>query len=317
MGEKTVFMFSGQGSHHFQMGRALFEQEPVFRDSMTRLDGIVRDLAGNSVLESLYSTANPKGAIFDRIMLTHPAIFMVEYSLAQALVRAGVEPDLTLGASLGSFAAATVAGFISVEDALAAVIRQAKAMEECCTPGGMYAVLANPVLYAQPFLSANSAMAGVNFASHFVVSARHAQFAPIETGLRAHAVAFQRLPVSFAFHSEWIEEARAPFQSFTQTLRLKAGELPFMSCHDALVAAELSEDYFWRVVREPIRFGEAIRRLEGDGAYRYIDVGPSSTLATFLKYALPAETRSTVLPILSPYGHDQKNLAAVMAATRH
>jgi bacillaene synthase trans-acting acyltransferase len=310
-------MFSGQGSHHFQMARALFEQEPVFRDRMTRLDGMVRDLTGNSVLETLYSTANPKGAPFDRIMLTHPAIFMVEYSLAQSLVHAGVEPDITLGASLGSFAAATVAGFIAVEDALATVISQARAMEECCAPGGMYAVLADPDLYARPFLSANSALAGVNFASHFVVSARQGQFAPIEAGLRAHSVAYQRLPVSFAFHSQWIEEARAPFESLTQTLRFKAGELPFMSCHDAAIATGLSDGYFWRVVREPIRFREAVTRLEGAGPYRYVDVGPASTLATFLKYALPATTRSTVLPILSPYGHDQKNLAAVVAATRH
>jgi bacillaene synthase trans-acting acyltransferase len=317
MSDKIVFMFSGQGSHHFQMARALFEQERVFRDSMTRLDGIVRDLAGSSVLEALYSPANPKGATFDRIQLTHPAIFMVEYSLAQSLMRAGVEPDITLGASLGSFAAAAVSGFITAEDALAAVIRQASVMDECCTPGGMYAVLSNPALYAQPFLSANSAMAGVNFSSHFVVSARRAQFASIEAGLRANAVAFQRLPVSFAFHSEWIEEARGPFESFTRTLRLKPGELPFVSCHDAAPAAELADGFFWRVVREPIRFRDAITRLEGSGAYRYIDVGPASTLATFLKYALPAGTRSTVLPILSPYGHDQKNLAAVMAATRH
>jgi bacillaene synthase trans-acting acyltransferase len=317
MGEKTVFMFSGQGSHHFQMGRALFEQEPVFRDSMTRLDGMARDLSGNSVLEPLYSAANPKGALCDRIMLTHPAIFMVEYSLAQSLIRAGVEPDITLGASLGSFAAAAVAGFISAEDALATVIRQASAMQECCTPGGMYAVLASPALYAQPFLSANSAMAGVNFSSHFVVSARQAQFASIEAGLRAHAVAYQRLPVSFAFHSEWIEEARAPFESFTQTLRIKGGDLPFMSCLEADFTAGLADDYFWRVVREPIRFGDAITQLENNGVCRYIDVGPASTLATFLKYALPAATRSTVLPILSPYGHDQKNLAAAVAATRH
>jgi acyl transferase domain-containing protein len=317
MGEKTVFMFSGQGSHHFQMGRALFEQEPVFRGSMTRLDAMARDLSGNSILEPLYSAANPKGALCDRIMLTHAAIFMVEYSLAQSLIRAGVEPDITLGASLGSFAAAAVAGFISAEDALATVIRQASAMQECCTPGGMYAVLAGPALYAQPFLRANSAMAGVNFSSHFVVSARQAQFASIEAGLRAHAVAYQRLPVSFAFHSEWIEEARAPFESFTQTLRIKGGELPFMSCLDADIVAVLADDYFWRVVREPIRFGDAITQLENNGVCRYIDVGPASTLATFLKYALPAATRSTVLPILSPYGHDQKNLAAVVAATRH
>jgi acyl transferase domain-containing protein len=136
----TVFMFSGQGSHYFQMGRALFEQNGVFRASMLRLDGMVRELSGSSVVETVYCENHSKGELFDRILSTHPAIFMVEYSLAQSLTHAGIVPDVTLGASLGSFAAAAVAGIIDVEDALMAVIRQATTIEVRCEPGGMIAI---------------------------------------------------------------------------------------------------------------------------------------------------------------------------------
>ncbi|HET9483946.1 MAG TPA: acyltransferase domain-containing protein, partial [Xanthomonadales bacterium] len=132
--KKTVFLFSGQGSQHFQMARALFEHEPVFRRWMLRLDGVVRDLADESVVEALYDDANDRSAAFDRLALTHPAIFMVEYALARALIDAGVEPDMTLGTSLGSFAAAAVAGFVDPEHALAAVVQQAAALETCCGP---------------------------------------------------------------------------------------------------------------------------------------------------------------------------------------
>jgi len=103
-------MFSGQGSQYFKMGHALFVHDPIFRDWMVRLDGIVRELSGSSVVDALYSTDRGKGEIFARTLVTHPAIFMVEYSLAQSLIHANVEPDITLGASLGSFAAAVVAG---------------------------------------------------------------------------------------------------------------------------------------------------------------------------------------------------------------
>lgn len=310
-------MFSGQGSQYFQMGRELFEKDDTFRDWMLRLDDIARRSSGRSVIEILYSAVHGRGDPFKRTLLTHPAIFMVEYSLAQSLIQAGVWPDLVLGVSLGSFAAAAVAGFIGVEDALSAVMQQAIALEECCEPGGMAAVLADPALFAEDFLSGRSELAAVNFSSHFVVSARRMELAEIEVALRKHNVGYQRLPVSFPFHSQWIDKAEAPFKSFMRSIRCKQGRLPLACCDQMAILSDLSDDHFWNVVRHPIRFRETAARLERQGARQYIDVGPAGTLATFLKYGMPATTKSTVHAILTPYGFDQKNLAAVLASIRH
>ena len=310
----TVFMFSGQGSQYFHMGRELYDCDATFREWMIRLDGIAQELSGRSVIEIIYSDARGKGDIFDRTLLTHPAIFMVEISLAQSLIHSGVRPDMVLGASLGSFAAAAVAGFISVEDALTAVMRQAIALEECCEPGGMIAVLADPTLFAEDFLSGRSELAAVNFSSHFVVSARRSELAEIEAALMKRDIGYQRLPVSIPFHSQWMEGAKARFESFMRSIRLKRGRLPLACCDQSTILSDLSDDYFWNVVRRQIRFRETIERLEKDGARRYIDLGPSGTLATFLKYVAPATTRSTAHAILTPYGSDRKNLAALLAA---
>src|SRR5215510_16507257 len=170
-------MFSGQGSQYFQMGKALYENNETFRGWMQRLDESALRESGLSVIETLYSTAHGKGDPFDRTVLTHPAIFMVEYSLAETLIEAGVRPDMVLGVSLGSFAAATVAGFIAVEDALTSVVRQAIAFEEYCQPGGMTAVLTDPALFAEQFFRDRCELAAVNFSSHFVISARCAELA--------------------------------------------------------------------------------------------------------------------------------------------
>jgi len=310
-------MFSGQGSQHFHMGKPLYEGNDTFREWMLRLDAIVRQSSGRSVLETLYSAARGKGDPFDRTSLTHPAIFMVEYSLAQTLIDAGVLPDMVLGVSLGSFAAAAVAGLMDVEDALQAVLRQAAAFEESCEPGGMTAVLADPALFGEDFLSSRSELAGVNFSSHFVVSAKRTELAELEAALKQKGVTFQRLPVSFPFHSQWIDEAKAPFGSFMQSIRYKPARLPLVCCDRTDTVTALGDDYFWDVVRHPIRFRETTARLEQDGPRRYLDVGPAGTLATFLKYGLPAATRSTAHPIMTPFGNDQKNLAAVLASSRH
>ena len=314
---ETVFMFSGQGSQYFQMGRELFEKNQTFRDWMVRLDDIPRRFSGGSVIEVLYSDLYGKGDPFDRTLLTHPAIFMVEYSLAETLIDAGVRPDMVLGVSLGSFAAATVAGFIGVEDALTSVVRQAITFEEYCEPGGMTAVLADPALFAEQFFQGRCELAAVNFSSHFVVSARCAELAEIEAALDQQDVGYQRLPVSFPFHSQWIDKAKAPFESFMRSIPRRQGRLPLACCDQTAVLSDLSDDYFWNVARHPVRFLETTARLEQQGARRYIDVGPAGTLATFLKYGMSATTKSTVHAILTPFGFDQKNLAALLASIRN
>lgn len=309
-----VFMFSGQGSQHFQMGRELYDCDDTFREWMLRLDGIAQDASGGSVIEALYSGAHGKGDPFDRTLLTHPAIFMVEFSLAQSLIHAGVRPDMVLGVSLGSFAAAAVAGYIDVKDALTAVTRQAIALEEYCEPGGMIAVLADPALFAEDFLSGRSELAAVNFSSHFVVSARRAELAAIEADLKAREVGYQRLPVSVPFHSQWMDAAKERFESFMRSVRLKRGRLPLACCDQSTILSDLPDDYFWNVVRRRIRYRETIERLEREGAHRYIDLGPSGTLATFLKYLTPATSRPKSHAILTPFGFDRKNMTALLAA---
>lgn len=311
---QTVFMFSGQGSQYFHMGRALYDGNATFRGWMQRLDETARASAGESIVAALYSDARQKAEPFDRTLLTHPAIFMVEYALAQSLLDAGVWPDLVLGASVGSFAAAAVAGFIDAEDALKAVIRQAVALEEGSERGGMIAILADPALYGEPFLSDHSELAGVNFASHFVISARQAELAEIEEALKKRSVTYQRLPVAFPFHSQWMDEAKAPFASFMRSVRCNPGRMP-LACSDRTeLLSALSDGFFWDVVRNPIRFREMTVRLEREGTYRYIDVGPAGTLATFLKYGLGTATKSSIHSILTPFNTDQKNLSAVVAA---
>ncbi|MGC2745064.1 MAG: acyltransferase domain-containing protein [Candidatus Angelobacter sp.] len=314
---EIVFMFSGQGSHYFQMGRELFEKNDTFHNWMVRLDDIPRQLSGKSVVEVLYSDLHGKADPFDRTLLTHPAIFMVEYSLAETLIEAGVYPDMVMGVSLGSFAAATVAGFIEVQDALSAVVRQAIAFEECCEPGGMTAVLADPALFADELFRGRCELAAINFSSHFVVSAKYAELAQIEAALDRRNIGYQRLPVSYPFHSQWIDNAKTPFESFMRSIPGKDGRLPLACCYHATILSGLSDGYFWNVARRPILFRETTARLEQQGPRRYIDVGPAGTLATFLKYTMPSNTRSAAHAILTPFGFDQKNLAAILAAIRN
>jgi acyl transferase domain-containing protein len=304
-------MFSGQGSQYFQMGKALFDHNSVFRDWIMKLDAVALRVSGHSVARALYMSEQDAAPAFERTLLTHPAIFMVEYSLAQALMSAGVHPDLTWGASIGSFAAAAIAGFIDAEEALTILVGHANALQDNCQKGGMLAILADCALFQQELFCRRSELAAVNFRSHFVVAAPLPEIALIQEQLRDRGVPHQRLPVEFAFHSRWIDAARPAFESQLGGVRPRAGRMPMMCCERAAMLTRLPPGYFWDVTRRPIRFGAAAVTMMGQGACRYIDVGPAGTHAALLKYSLTGDSASTIHTVLTPFGRDVQNFAAL------
>jgi acyl transferase domain-containing protein len=273
-------------------------------------------LSGESVVNALYGSERGKGEVFDRISLTHPAIFMVEYAMARALISAGVIPDCLLGVSLGTVTAATVAGCLDEESALETVMEHASAVETACQRGGMLTILGPVALLKEKFLQDNCDVAAVNSPEHFVVSALEVQCLEIERNLMARRIVFVRLPVCYAFHSRWIEPARARFEASTSQIRYKPASVPVICCQRAAMLSELPYGYFWKVTREPIRFRESMEVVAAGGANCYIDVGPAGNLAVLLKYLLPAEAKSAIHAVMTPYGRDMENFSAVTARTR-
>jgi bacillaene synthase trans-acting acyltransferase len=313
---RTVFVFSGQGSHYYRMGQPLHDADPLFREHLHRLDALAVERCGVSVLQATFE--GRKDDAFDRTLLTHPAIFMLEQALALRLVAGGIRPDVVLGASLGTFAAATQAGCMDEATAMTAVVAQARAFEATCPRGGIIAILDSPSLYEQePFLHEASELAALNFDAHFGVAAPQAALDAIEAELKRRGIVHQRLAVSFAFHSRWIDPARDTYLDAIRGLTLREGAVPIACCDRATTdVRSLVHQDLWDAPRLPIRFFDTIARLESEGPCRYIDVGPSGTMATFLKYALPRGSASTVHAVLTPYGHDVRNLDTLLAASR-
>ncbi len=307
-----VFMFSGQGSQHPDMGRELFEHEPVFRSVLLELDALVRQESGHSVLASLYGQARSAAESFDALLLTHPALFSIELALARTLIAKGLQPDITLGVSLGTFVAAVVSGCLDLVDALRLVLKQADAVVANCERGGMVAVLADAAVHASE-VRAFGELAAVTSNRHFVVAAAHATLAPLEAYLRQKALAYQRLPVQYAFHSRWMDAAAAPFLAAVGQPHLRIGPTPLVCCARAGTLHEIAPAYFWEVGRAPIRFAAAIAHLERGGPHRYIDVGPSGSLAALLKFCLPAAAARTQF-VLSPFGGDLRRLHALTSS---
>jgi trans-AT polyketide synthase/acyltransferase/oxidoreductase domain-containing protein len=311
MSKVVVFMFPGQGCQYYHMGEVLYQGHPVFRDWMDRLDSMVGDMTGDSVLRFLYDRRSKPGDWFDRIRYTHPAIFMVEYALARVLTGNGPEPDIAMGSSLGEFVAAALSGVIKLEEAVEMVVKQAEIIETQCQPGegGMLTILHDPSLYHEtPLLHGFTELAGINYNDHFVVSGKNEALIEIQHFLKERDIVFQLLPVSYAFHSRWIEPAGPAYCSYLKEKQFQRPGCTFISCMTGGIIEEIPADYFWQIVRQPMRFQEALQNLEKIQNHIYIDLGPSGTLANFVKSNLTESSPSVHFTIMTPFGSDLKRL---------
>ena len=302
MGKPIIFLFPGQGCQYYQMGRELFNQPSTFRKWMLKCDIIVRDLLGFSLTAQLYDESRKISESFDDIRLSHPAIFSFEYALAQELMARGIEPNYVLGASLGEYTAATIAGIIDFEEALTATIGQAKIIDEKCAPGSMIAILDHYQLYETiAEISHHSELAAIHFDNHFVVSTARKHKKTIEDALRSRDIISQPLTVSYGFHSSNIDDAYSSLQDLFSKLTLKPAKINLISCENTRCTNQISFDHLWKVARNPIMFQKTIQLVENSGRYNYIDIGPSGTLANFVKYNLTNKSTSRIFAAVTPF----------------
>jgi len=308
-----VFMFSGQGSHYFHMGRELWRHDAVFRDTLERCDRHIRALAGASVLEALYDDRRTRGDAWLDTRITHPAIFVVEFALCEALRARGVLPDALLGVSLGEVTCALVSGALELERALAVVVEHARVITRSIPAGTMLAVMA-PVsaIEASPVLRAHVQIASAPFPDHAVVSLRAESRAEVERELDARGLRYQPIMVSHPFHSSWLDVARADFLAVLSGISFRAPSLPTFSAALAGPVTRFDADHFWQAARRPMRFRETCEAICVDAEPLFIDLGPSGTLSTYLKYG---GTPARRVAALTPFGQDLRTIDKVIEAT--
>ena len=290
---EIVYMFPGQGSQHFGMGRQLYDSEPIYAESFEQCNEALKEHL-ECDLRQLVLFDDTKTERLNETKYAQPAIFMVSYALARWLESLGIRPALMMGHSVGEFACAAIAGVMSLDDAARLVAMRGRLMQEL-PPGGMLAVRA-PAVQVQTLLDKNRSeleIAAHNAPEMCVVSGelnQIEQFADdLESGSFGDPIAATRLRTSHAFHSRMMDPAVESFRNVVRQVKLAAPQIPMLSTVTArlLDIAQATDTEYWaRQIREPVQFSDSLGNLINNpdrGNTIFLEVGPNQALSSLTR----------------------------------
>ncbi|MBL6449553.1 acyltransferase domain-containing protein [Fulvivirga sp. 29W222] len=313
MKKKIIFMYSGQGSQYYQMGKELYENHQQFKFWMDKCDEIVQPIINASLIEILYR-GKGKGEPFDNVLHTKPALLCIQYSLTKVLKDMGIQPDFLMGYSVGELVAAVVSEAISLEDGIRLAVDIARLTDEKTQPAAMLAVMGSKSLMTDfPDLFHDSWLTAENFDENFVVSGLPQAIQHLHEGLNKKTIMSQILPVKYGFHTELIDPIEEECKQLVRDTPVSTTKTPMISSLNEGIVQKLDGDYLWKAIRYPVNFQQTIRRILDTGDYIFIDVGPSGTLATFVKYILIPGSDSATLQVLNQFGRDLINIDRLKA----
>jgi acyl transferase domain-containing protein/aryl carrier-like protein len=336
-GREVAFLLPGLGEHYPGMGAGLYRGEETFRRAFDRCAELLAPDLGVDLRGLLFSPpaagVGGAGAVgagggppdagldlrrllrrgpqppsgggerLDETWIAQPAVFALEYALAQLWISWGVRPRAMIGYSLGELVAACLAGVMSLPDGLRLVALRARLIE-AQAPGRMLAVPLGVDRCRELLapLPAAVAVAAINGPEDCVLAGPEEAIREIELRLASRQIQALRLPARHAFHSPLLAPAAAALTDLAASIRLSPPAIPYISNLTGTWiedAAATDPAYWARHMCETVRFADGLERICEQPGRVLLEVGPGQSLGTLARRRAPQEGGAAPLVLTS------------------
>lgn len=289
---EIAFLFTGHGAQYVQMGRQLYETEPVFRQVIDHCNELAEAYLPQPLLSALYPQSEDQQALMNTMTYGQPAIFALQVALAELWRAWGVQPAVVAGHSLGEYAAAVVAGIFSQEDGLKLVCARGRLMDHLPQSGSMASIFATEEQVAeiiQPY-AADISIAVINAPTNIVISGLTPAIENALAACDAKGLKTRRLAIALGAHSPLIDPMLDEFERVAATVQFSIPRIDLVSCTTGqpVSAGEVTTPAYWRRhLRQPVQFARLMETLHARGQAIFVEIGPHPVLLSIGQRILP------------------------------
>src|SRR5271166_5270966 len=310
---KVAFMYTGQGSQYANMTRLLRETEPIVAETFAEADRVMTPLLGKPLSKFIFVDQADADAVakaeddLRQTEITQPAVLATDLALTRLLAAYGIEPDFTMGHSLGEYGALVAAGGLPFTDSLEAVSARGRGMTQVAMDdnGRMAAVFAplEEIKRILKTIDGYVVIANVNSNRQAVIGGASKAVEQATEAFKKAGYDVAGLTVSHAFHTSIVAGASKPLRQVLDPLRLESPRLPIVANTNGEVYPTGPDvvpqmlDILTQQVASPVQFVKGLHTLYDAGARMYVEVGPKKALQGFAEDVLGS--RSDVVSLFT------------------
>ncbi|MEO9892789.1 amino acid adenylation domain-containing protein [Aurantibacter sp.] len=304
---EIAFLFPGQGAQYLQMGKALYQNENIFKKAVDSCAELLLKNLEIDIREVIFPKENSQETTnrLKDTRLTQPALFVIEYALAQLWLSWGIKPTVICGHSIGEFVGAHLAGVINLQDALHLIATRGRLVSEL--PEGSMLSVRLTKNQLEEILPKSLSIAAINSDRLCVVSGLTADIENFMTVLKEQRIPCQLLATSHAFHSTMMDPVLDTFKDEVDKIQLNKPKLPIVSTVTGnwLTDQEATSSAYWtNHLRATVCFSDALDTILALEDVLLLEVGPGKALTTLTQQKKAAKTKPVISSLAIPKSNE-------------